>query len=428
MPLTFRDAVLSIAVALAAGALIGSERQQSQVGRRVGDFGGVRTFPLLAVLGAVGALLHPVLGPWFVITLLGAVVVVLGISQARTRGDDLGVSSEVAAIVTFALGALAGSVELMANELRYLLVLGVAATTMALLALKRPLHGFIAKVSNDDVYATVKFVLLSLVVIPLLPDRAYGPLDVLNPRKIGLMTALVAGVSFAGYVVARIVGSRRGLLLTGIVGGLVSSTALTLALSSRAKKEPALAPLCTLGIVAACSTMFARILFIVAILHWPLLETLALPVGSMAAAGYAYVAVAYRSGRDTGSIEEVSYRNPFELSEAVKFGLLYGLILFVAKAAEQYVGPRGIYASAFLAGLTDVDATTISLTELHRSGTNATVAAPGILIAAFTNTFIKAGIATFVGGRPLGSRVLRVLAGVLLAGLLALTARTLLYS
>jgi hypothetical protein len=195
--MTFGDTLLSIAVAVAAGALVGVERQQAHAERRASDFGGVRTFPLVAMLGAIAAVLAPALGGWIVGAFLAALVVTLGIAQTRTPPESVGVSSELAAIVTFGLGVVSGSPSLMPEPTRFLLVIGVAGATMALLALKRLLHGFVAKVSDDDVYATAKFLLLAVVVIPLLPDKTYGPFSVLNPRKIGLMIALVAGVGFA---------------------------------------------------------------------------------------------------------------------------------------------------------------------------------------------------------------------------------------
>jgi hypothetical protein len=159
--MTPADALTALAVAVAAGGLIGAEREQAH-GVTHRDFGGVRTFPLLAMVGVIGGLLRPTLGAWIVGALLLAVVVALGVAQARAKADDIGVSSEVAAIVTFGLGVMSATPELMPKGSRYLVVLGIAAVTMALLALKRPLHGFIAKVSSDDVYATVKFVLLAL--------------------------------------------------------------------------------------------------------------------------------------------------------------------------------------------------------------------------------------------------------------------------
>ncbi len=404
--MTLQDALLSIAVAVAAGGLIGAEREQAHGGRKGVDFGGVRTFPLVALAGVLGAMLRPIVGAWVLGTLFVAIVALLAISHARSKAEDVGISSEIAALITFVLGVLAGTPEILASGPRFLLVAAGAATTMGLLALKHPLHGFIARVSSDDVYATAKFVLLALVVIPLLPNEAYGPFDVLNPFKIGLMIALVAGISFAGYVAARLVGSRRGLLVTGIVGGLVSSTAVTLTLARRAKEAPAVVPIVSVAILAASATMFARVLTIVAVADARLLRELALPLGVMAAAGYILAFVLFRKGpKDGRSGEPIPFRNPFELRYALTFGLLYGLVLFIAKAAQVTIGARGLYGSAILAGLTDVDAITLSVVELHRSGTDAGVATTSITLAAITNTLAKAGLATIAGGVRVGRHV-----------------------
>ena len=418
--MTLADALLSVAVAAGAGALIGAEREQARASHGTRDFGGVRTFPLIATLGAMAGLLAPFAGNWLTLALLVAVVAVLAISQLKNPSSDLGVSSEVAAVVTFVLGLIAATPELLPNQPRFLLVFGIAAGTMALLALKRPLHDFVAKVSSEDVYATVKFVLLAVVVIPLLPDRSYGPYAVLNPQKIGLMVALVAGVSFAGYVVLRVSTGRRGLLLTGIIGGVVSSTALTLALSGRAREEPKLARIYAVAIVAACSTMFARILVIVSIVESSLLGALILPLGAMAIAGGAIVVLGYRRLGKPNPEHQVTLRNPFELRHALWFGLLYAAVLFVAKAAEAELGARGVYGSALLAGLADVDAITLSLAELHRSGKDAGAAGPGITLAVFTNTLVKAALSAIVGGATLGKRVAFELVLVLAVGAAAL--------
>jgi len=419
--LTLQEALLSIGVALAAGGLVGAERQQAHAGRAGSDsFGGIRTFPLVALVGAVGGLLRPIVGAWLLAGLLAGVVALLAISHARSK-EDLGVSSEIAALVTFVLGIVAGTTELLPDGSRFLLVAGAAATTMAVLALKRPLHGFIAGVSEDDVYATTKFVLLALVVIPLLPNRTYGPLEVLNPFKIGLMIALIAGISFTGYVAARIVGSRRGMLVTGVLGGLVSSTAVTLTFAGRARETPALVPFSAVAILAASSMMFARIIAVVAAVDRPLVGVVALPLGVMAISGFVISALLFKSrGSTSSSGDAVPLENPFQLRQAVQFGLLYAAVLFVAKAAQLYVGTSGVYVSAMLAGLADVDAITLSMAELHRSGTSAGVAAAGITLAAITNTLVKAGIAIVVGGWALGRRVGIAFAILLVAGGLAL--------
>jgi len=433
--MTLQDAILSIAVAIAAGILIGAERQQAHRGQKISDFGGIRTFPLVALAGAMCAMLRPFVGAWLMASALAGIIALLAISHARSKDEDPGLISEVAAIVTFVLGAIAATPDVFPNGHRYLFVAAGAATTMGLLALKRPLHGFTARVSDDDVYATAKFVLLALVVIPLLPDRTYGPLDVFNPFKVGLMIALVAGISFAGYVAARIVGSRLGLLVTGLLGGIVSSTAVTLTFAGRAKEAPAFVPLLSVGILAASSTMFARLLIVIAVADPALLGTLASSLGVMAASGYLIAVIWFRKdarknevARKNETTEAVALENPFKLRRAMLFGLLYGAVLFVAKAAQVYVGESGIYASAILAGLTDVDAITLSLVDLHRGGVDGSVAVTGITLAAITNTLVKAGIAVIAGGRALGRRVAGALLVALLSGGAALLLRQMLAS
>ncbi len=442
--MTFQQTLVSIAVAVAAGGLIGAERQQAELagavesgavetgGRRQSrEFGGIRTFPLIALLGAMGALVRPIAGMWMLGGLLLGVIAFVAVSHAWSgRRGDIGISSEVAALITYMLGALAVMQDLVPDDSqRYLLVAGCAATTLALLALKQPMHQFVGRVSADDVYATTKFLILGLIVLPVLPNQVYGPLSVLNPFKIGMMILLVAGISFTGYLASRLVGQDRGLLLTGLLGGLVSSTAVTLTYAGKAKKESRLAPLCAVAIVVACSTMFARVVAVVAVVDRPLLSTLVWSLGTMAVVGFfssvfLYVKTRRAEAKGDGSVSDekktgedsVSLRNPFELKQAVTFGLLYGGVLFVAKAAQTYLGSGGLYASAILAGLTDVDAITLSVTDLHRSGLETPVAATAITLAAVTNTIVKSTMAISIGGAALGKTVASILGGALVAG------------
>lgn len=443
--MTFQQTLVSIAVAVAAGALIGAERQQAQLASsaesnpdpekggksQAADFGGIRTFPLIALLGALGALVRPFTGIWLLGGLLVGVIAFIAISHAwNGQRGGIGISSEVAALITYVLGALAMMNDLVPEDSqRYLLVAGCAATTLALLALKQPMHQFVGRVSADDVYATTKFLILGLIVLPVLPNQTYGPLNVLNPFKIGMMILLVAGISFTGYLASRLVGQDRGLLLTGLLGGLVSSTAVTLTYAGKAKKASRLAPLCAVAIVVACSTMFARIVAVVAVVDHPLLMALVWSLGTMAVVGFLASVLLYvktnrseEKGGTESSAESkaqedgVSLRNPFELKQAVTFGLLYGGVLFVAKAAQTYLGSGGLYLSSILAGLTDVDAITLSVTDLHRSGLATPVAATAITLAAVTNTIVKSTMAVTIGGAALGKSVAPILGGALVSG------------
>lgn len=421
--MTFRDAFVSLAVAAAAGLLLGAERQQSALADQKKDFAGIRTFPLISLLGALGALARPVAGLWLLGGLLAGVVAFVTVSHARTAArDEIGVSTEVASLLAFALGAVAGLRDLMPDPERFLLVGTTGAAALALLALKAPLHGFASRLSADDVYATTKFVVLALVILPVLPRGAWGPLGVIAPFKIGKMIALVAGVSFAGYVASRLVGAARGLLVAGLLGGLVSSTAVTLTYAGRARDEPPLASLCAVAITAACSVMFARVLVVVALIDRPLLAALAPALGAAAVVGFGASFVRYRRAGSAPADEGAApaLRNPFELRQAVSFGLLYGVVLFVAKAAQLGAGAAGLYLSAVLAGLTDVDAITLSVVDMHRGGLPAATAAAAICLAALTNTVVKVGVAISVGGAAVGRPVAGTLGAGLAAGAVAL--------
>ncbi len=420
--MSFLEALLSLAVAVAAGFLLGAEREQNAENRARDDFGGIRTFPLIALAGALGALARPVAGMWLLGGLLLGVVAFVTVShqQASSQGN-VGVSTEVAALIAFALGVLSALHGLMPTTTRHLLVGAVAAVVMTLLAMKKPLHGFASRISEQDLYATAKFVSLALIVLPALPRATFGPLAVLSPFKIGKMIVLIAGISFAGYVAARVVGAARGLLVAGVLGGLASSTAVTLTYSGRARSEPHLAPLCAVAITAACSMMFARVLVVVGAVDRGLLGPLAPPLGAMAVVGFGASWWFYRRALRGEAAAEAegpgaNLRNPFELRQALSFGLVYAAVLFVAKGAQTGFGSAGLYASSVLAGLTDVDAITLSVTEMHRDGLSDTAATTAIVLAAVTNTVVKGAIALWTGGAEVGRAVAATLGAALFAG------------
>ncbi|TAJ35157.1 MAG: MgtC/SapB family protein [Nitrospirae bacterium] len=423
--MSFEEIFLGFLIALAAGSLIGLEREQSRVlEKKPGLIGGVRTFPLIALAGALSALIAHAAGAWAIAGGLLVMGLFLAISYYQEWSRDLapGVTTQVAALITFLLGVLALLPGLpLATAQRYLLIVASASVVMALLSFKAPLHHAVERVSEDDIYATAKFVILALVVLPLLPDRTVGPLDVLNPFNIGLMIVLIAGISFLGYLATRIIGERQGLAVTGILGGLVSSTAVTVSLAGRVRESPRVLTLAAVGILTASATMFVRILAIVGIIDLGLLPVLLWPLGAMAASGYGVALAFYLSSRhDLPETQPVSHRNPFELRAALQFGLFYACVIFVAKAAHTFLGDRGLYASSVLAGTTEVDAISLSMARFHLDGLAASTAATAITLAAVTNTAVKAGLAFWLGGSGLATRVLLGLGAVLGAGGLAL--------
>ena len=417
---------LVLLAAAAAGLVIGLEREQSAAKASSGSFlGGARTFPLVALLGAVSLLLARPLGAAAWLVPLVAVVTFLVIAYAADvrAGNDRGITTEVAFMLTFLLGSLMASSDVVASPTeRAMLVLGVAVVVTVLLSVKPSLHSLAHRASAEDVIATLKFLVVAVVVLPLLPDAVFGPMSVLNPRKLGYLVMLITGLSFAGYVAIRALGARRGLAVTGLVGGLVSSTAVTLTFSGRARENPALRASCALAVCLASSIMFGRMLVMVAVVNRDLVPPLAVPLGAMMTVGLAASWLFYRRSTQGPEVDShVELSNPVELSSALKFGLFFAAVLLVSKAATTHFGNGAIYLTGVLAGTTDVDAITLSMANLASSGTiGPEVAVTTILLGAAANTVVKAGMALVLGGASFGGRIIAAFGAVLVAGGLGL--------
>jgi uncharacterized membrane protein (DUF4010 family) len=392
------ELILRFGIALLIGVLIGLEREYARLKEEIKAFAGVRTFPLIALMGCSAALLTDLAGGWAFVAmvfLLGLLVgIAYGLDALRGR---VGLTSEIAAVMVFVCGALA--------YWDYLeLAAGLAVVTFGFLALKPQLRGLAARVSSEDLYATLKFAAISLIVLPVLPNQTFGPppFDAFNPYNTWLMVVFISGISFLGYVLIKTVGSRRGIGLTGLLGGLVSSTAVTLSFSERSQDHEDLARPFALAITLAWTVMYARVLVEVAVLNGPLLQVLWIPMAAAMAAGLVFCVYYYFAQR-TREESEVKVANPFELGPAIKFGLLYAVILLVAKAAQFYFDDAGVYVASTLAGLTDVDAITLSMAELGGAagGVALPTAARAVVLATISNTVVKGGIALSAGSRTL---------------------------
>jgi uncharacterized membrane protein (DUF4010 family) len=418
--MTLEETFLGFLVALAAGALIGLERQQDLGFERKSGMGGVRTFPLIALAGALSAYVSQILGVWPIAATLLIVGAIVTVSYNREWGrkDHPGIITPLAALITFLLGVLALLPGFpLDTPHRYLLIVGSAGVVMALLSLKERLHQVVEHLSDDDIYATAKFVILALVVLPILPDRTFGPLNVLNPFHTGIMVVLIAGISFLGYLCTRIIGPNKGLMTTGILGGLVSSTAVTMSMATQARETPYLALPGAMAILSASSTMFARMLVITGLLLPELSLRLLAPLGGMAISGYVMSGLLYRKAQRTPNHNpDIAHRNPFELRSALGFGVLYAGVLLLSKAAQTYLGAQGLYASSLLAGTTDVDAITLSVIRLAQEGLPEWTAATAITLAAMTNTLVKACLAGWFGGKPLITYMAPGMLAILIVG------------
>lgn len=399
--------------AIGLGFLLGLERERSRP-PDTATFAGARTFPLIALLGAAAFDLQLRLGVGAIVPLAFAAVAGLaGVSYFVTsRQGDAGATTEVTVLLAFLLGGLC-----MAGELLVAATLTVAVLLM--LSAKSWTHRLAARIEPADVEAVLKFAIVSVIVLPLLPNRGYGPepLDVLNPYKVWLMVVLISGLNFAAYVLVKLLGQEHGIGLTGLLGGLASSTAVTLSLSQRSRTEPALSATFTLGILAAWTVMFFRVLALVALIDLAVARELAAGIGLLGVLNLGICAWLYRTERGAHRAVVESGSNPFELGQAVGFGLLFGVVLFAAKAAEVYFGEAGLYVAGAVAGLTDVDPVVLSMAELSRSDAGLTVtAARAILIAVLSNTLVKAVMAAIAGAPELRRRFLPPAVALLAAG------------
>jgi uncharacterized membrane protein (DUF4010 family) len=266
----------------------------------------------------------------------------------------------------------------------------------------------------------LKFAVISAIILPVLPNVGIGPepFDVLNPYQIWLMVVFISGISFLGYILMKIVGSRIGIGLTGFLGGLASSTAVTLSFSERSKRESGLAKPFALAITISWTMMFSRVLVEVAALNSTLFEAVYLPLLLAGLVGLGYCIYLYFAQRSEEE-GEVTFTNPFELGPALKFGLIYAGILLISRTALLYLGDTGIFASSILAGLADVDAITLSVARLSQAGGSLEVstASQAVILAAMSNTIAKGVLVIASGSHGLRRTILPVVLLILVTGL-----------
>jgi uncharacterized membrane protein (DUF4010 family) len=409
---------LRFGVALFIGILIGLQREfsvsSSDPQKEIAL--GVRTFSLLSLVGCGAALLSGRFGSVLpLVAAIGAVGVLLSVNYfVEASKGHMGLTTKAAALATVLAGALCYSDQL-------LLAVALGVTITALLSVKIELHSFAHHLTREDIYATVKFAVISAIVLPVLPDTAFGPapFTIFNPFKIWLFVVLISGISFVGYVLIKAVGSEKGIGLTGLLGGLASSTAVTFSLTPRSKVNPELSRSLAFATVLAWTVMYPRVLVVVALLNPALGKAVTLPLLIPVVVGLSYCLYLYLRERTAGHSHHVAMANPFELGLALKFGLLFAFILFVSKAAAVYLGSAGVYLSSLVAGFADVDAVALSMARLsgELGGIDLTVAARAVVIATVANAVLKGIVAMFGGSVEMRKAILPGFVAMILTGL-----------
>lgn len=405
------ETLLHLLVGVGLGALIGLEREQSESG---GMFAGSRTFPLFALYGGLVSEFFPGMLP----LAIGALVVPLTVAYAGKIWfeEDIGLTTLMAALLTAILGAVA-----MHSDTGAVVAIVVGGAVTVLLSVKDPIHEFAGNIEETERLASAKFILVVLVVLPALPNRSLDALYGLNPRFIWLMVVFVTGLGFVAYVLAQFLDPEQSIAVTGVIGGFVSSTATTVSMAEKTAQNETLYHICAFAVVIASVVMFPRALIEVAVVNPALLPSVAVPLGVMTAVGIAAAGALYWRTASDETVEPGELNNPFRLRPALLFGAVFAVVLLVSEHAHEWFGTSGVYATAFLSGLADVDAMTITLSKLAAEGTISTqVATTGIVIAAVANTLVKAALAWLLGTRRLGRLVSIVLGVVIVSGLVLL--------
>ena len=380
----------SLAISLLLGGLVGLQRQHVD-----SPMGGVRTFPLVTVFGTLCAILAEPFGGWVVAAGLLATVALIALGSRQSRSEtDRGITSEAAMLVMFAVGALCVSGPI-------IIAIAVGAGVAVLLQFKPQLHGLVTKLGDADIKAIMQFVLITFIVLPVLPNKTYDPFEVLNPHEIWLMVVLVVGISLGGYISYQFLGHHAGLILSGLLGGLISSTATTASYARRSVQQPAMVSTAAIVICLATGVSFVRILLEVAVVSRTLLPAVAPILIGLMVVSLLFALIYGRRG--SLRLETMpSQGNPSELKSAIMFGVLYGIVLVAVAASKEHLPHTGLFAIAALSGLADLDAITLStarLVEANRLSVDS--AWRSILIAALSNLVFKSGLVLAVGDRQL---------------------------
>ncbi len=387
--------LMRIGSAVLIGLLVGLQREYDTAQEPGRTFAGTRTFALLGLAGALAAMAadrldQPIV--WAAALLVAGSVIVAGY-VAEARQGHIGSTTEVAALITFIAGSLCYW-----DDLAIAAAVGVATTL--LLAIKVETQRFAQALDRKDVIAAVKFAAITALILPVLPNRMLGPepVNIINPFSTWLLVVLISGISFLGYVLVKLIGPRRGIGVTGLVGGLASSTAVTIAFAQRSRDTDGLERTLVFATIAAWTTMYGRVAVEVAVTNRPLLELIAMPLAVMTFVGLVLAGWHYQRGANAES-EAPRIDNPFGLTPAITFGVLFVLIKIGAHLGQLWLGDAGVYASSIVAGTVDVDAITLSLAQLSGVGQELELRTAGraILLATVSNALVKGAIVAFIG-------------------------------
>lgn len=394
--LTQADFIIRILVALGIGFIIGLEREHAAIEEKVKGFAGIRTFVFVVLLGFMGGMTYYLFAPLVYISIFLGVVILTGISYFITASrGDIGATTEFSVLIAFFLGTLSflGILEIS---------LMITVVVVVLLTGKVRLHTIVGKITPEELYDFIRFVVIALLVFPFLPDQTYGPYNIINPREIGWVIILTSGLGFVGYILMKFLGAGRGILLSGIIGGLISSTAVTWVFAKKSKENEALSQNCAIAILAASSIMIVRVLVWTFIFNKALFNEIYFTILLVFLGALGITLFFYFKQRGKEIIDtNIRQGKPLDLQGALVFGVIYMVILLVVSYANEQLGEQGLMISSAIAGLSDIDAITISVSKLAGLTLDFSIAANALLVATIANTIVKMGIGIWAGSKSL---------------------------
>ncbi|MGI3033366.1 MgtC/SapB family protein [Vibrio diabolicus] len=404
--------IWNLLIALLLGAIVGTQRgwvmRNSAEGSRVA---GIRTFSLVGLLGGLVGILASIYTPLLIGFALIALVILTCIAFViqQKKSGDVSITGVVSIMVVFVLGNLAVLGEAV-------LAAAAAVITAVVLDNKRELHQALQKLQEYELDAALRLLLISIVMLPLLPNQSYGPWNALNPYEIWWMVVLIASISFVGYFAIKIGGAKRGILFTSVFAGLSSSTALTLQFSHLSREQASISPLLASGILLSCGTMFPRLLIVLSVINPQLVKLLWPIVMAMMVALYIPAWWIWRRSEVEQIEQSNKQTNPLALQSALFFGLVLAVIMLLAHALSDWFGNAGVLILSALSGIIDVDAISLTLGRQSTQTLSVTTAALGILIAASVNTIVKMGMVIAIGDKKLWRRIAPVMTGCVVVG------------
>lgn len=395
------DFLIRLLVAIGIGAVIGLERQFRAMKENSQGFAGVRTFVFLALLGFIAALFYYLLSPWIYVALfIGVSMLIASTYWVSASKGDRGATTEFSSLLAFILGSLTfiGFIEIS---------LMITVLIVLVLSSKFRIRSIVGMITAEELYDFIRYVVIALLIFPFLPDQTYGPYDVINPKEIGWVVILTSGLGFLGYILTKFLGASKGILIGGIVGGLISSTAVTWIYAKKSQENENLSTNCATAILAASSIMFIRVLIWTFIFNKILFNALIPGIGLLFISAIGVTLYLFWKGKNKPVQDaEMPPSKPLDLKGAVVFGIIYVLILLVVSYANENLGDRGTLISSAIAGFSDIDAITISISKLTGESLELGIGSFAILIAVISNTLVKLGIGIYAGSPTLRKNLL----------------------